>query len=439
LTNIINGLAGNLTIYNNTDKAATPSVEFQYPSFTFDLPIDLNVGGQGGGLYLEDVNTSGTHVWENVISDAGGIWRNGSKGQTILTATNTYTGGTLLTDGPLGVATNSVFNSGAIVAGPLGTGTLTVDTRSGSPMIFASGGAVSVGNAITWYSNNVVGPAFVILGSNELTFAGDVDFNETNRLIDVSNTAVAVFAGPITDDGLVLGLSISGTGDLYLDGTNTYTGGTTNSANLLAGSGSVAGPVIVQAGGTLGGGGPDAIGTFTIGSYLDLSGNISVRVNKSLTQTSDEIVASGGATNLGTGTVTVNNLGSAFLVGDKFTLFGAPVVNGGAMSVTGGEVQWTNNLAVDGSISVLSLTPPPPPPSPSINAASSSGGNLIFSGTNGTAGGTYYVLESTNLALPVSEWTVLSTNLFGPGGAFSVTNPITPTPGKYFILEIPNP
>jgi hypothetical protein len=109
------------------------------------------------------------------------------------------------------------------------------------------------------------------------------------------------------------------------------------------------------------------------------------------------------------------------------------------MSVTGGGVQWTNNLAVDGSISVLSITPPPPPPSPAINAASSSGGNLIFSGTNGTSGGTYYVLESTNLALPVSEWTVLSTNLFGPGGAFSVTNPITPTPGKYFILEIPNP
>ncbi|HEX4122442.1 MAG TPA: hypothetical protein VH619_17640 [Verrucomicrobiae bacterium] len=435
LTNIIKGLAGNLTIYNNTDKAATPSVEFQYPSFTFSLPIDLNVGGNGGGLYLEDVNASGVHVWSGIISDAGGVWRNASGGETLLTATNTFTGGTLLTLGPLGVATNSVIASGAVVAGPLGVGTLTVDTRSGSPDIFASGGPISVGNAITWYSNNVVGPAFVISGSNELSFSGDVDMNQTNRSIEVSNTASAVFSGTITDDGLGVGISIAGTGELYLDGTNIYTGGTTNSANLLAGTGIVLGPVVVQSGGAIGGGDPAGIGTFTIDNFLDLSGNVFVRVNRSLAQKGDQIVATGGATNLGSGTVTVDNIGAALELGDRFVIFGGALVNGGALTVTGAGVQWTNNLAVDGSISVLSLTPPPPPPTPTISGASEVGGNIVFSGTNGASGGTFYVLETTNIALPLADWTVVSTNTYGPGGIFSVTNSITPVPGKYFILE----
>jgi hypothetical protein len=263
--------------------------------------------------------------------------------------------------------------------------------------------------------------------------------DDTNRAIEVSDTASAVFSGVITDDGDDAGITVSGTGAFYLDGANIYTGGTTNAGGLLAGTGSVQGPVVVQPGATLGAGDPAGIGKFTINSSLTLSGNVFIRVNKSLSLSNDTVVVTGGATNLGSGTVTVSNLGPALVVGDTFTLFSEPVVGGGALTVTGGgATQWSNNLAVNGSISVLSLTPPPPPPPPSINAASASGGNLIFSGTNGTAGGPYYVLATTNIALPISAWAVVSTNSFGPGGVFSVTNPINGgTPSQYFILEIP--
>jgi hypothetical protein len=63
-------------------------------------------------------------------------------------------------------------------------------------------------------------------------------------------------------------------------------------------------------------------------------------------------------------------------------------------------------------------------------------GSGIFSGTNGTAGLTYVVLSSTNLALALSNWTTVSTNVFGTASTFSVTNPIG-AGSKYFVLKVP--
>ncbi len=129
LTNILNGISGNLTFVDNATKSGSPAIELTYPNIAFNLPVNLNVG-TGGGLILGDYNTSGVHAWENIISGAGQIQRNAAGGQTVLEATNTYSGGTILTSGQLGVATNSVFISGGLVSGPLGTGNLIVDTRT---------------------------------------------------------------------------------------------------------------------------------------------------------------------------------------------------------------------------------------------------------------------------------------------------------------------
>jgi len=77
-------------------------------------------------------------------------------------------------------------------------------------------------------------------------------------------------------------------------------------------------------------------------------------------------------------------------------------------------------------------------PQPVINNTVVSGGNLIFSGTNGTASGTYYVLTSTDVASPLGSWTPVLTNTFGPGGVFSVTNAINPaTPKRFYLLKLP--
>jgi hypothetical protein len=66
------------------------------------------------------------------------------------------------------------------------------------------------------------------------------------------------------------------------------------------------------------------------------------------------------------------------------------------------------------------------------------GGNLIISGTNssGTAGGTYYVRATNNVAIPMASWPRISTNTYGVGGAFSVTNQILPgVPRNFYRIE----
>ena len=62
----------------------------------------------------------------------------------------------------------------------------------------------------------------------------------------------------------------------------------------------------------------------------------------------------------------------------------------------------------------------------------------MIAGTNGVAGSTYYVLSSTNAALPVASWTSVATNVFDAGGNFSFTNAVEATiPALFYLLESP--
>ena len=76
---------------------------------------------------------------------------------------------------------------------------------------------------------------------------------------------------------------------------------------------------------------------------------------------------------------------------------------------------------------------------PVITSLQLSGTNLIFSGTNGgPAGSPFYTLTSTNLILPLADWAMVATNVFGPGGGFRFTNPWSPSvPQSFFILRLP--
>jgi methionine-rich copper-binding protein CopC len=76
------------------------------------------------------------------------------------------------------------------------------------------------------------------------------------------------------------------------------------------------------------------------------------------------------------------------------------------------------------------------PPAISINSSSltSAGpGNVVLSGTGGTAGQSYAVLSATNVTLPMASWTPLVTTVFGPGGSFSYTNVVNPGTPKLFL------
>jgi hypothetical protein len=76
------------------------------------------------------------------------------------------------------------------------------------------------------------------------------------------------------------------------------------------------------------------------------------------------------------------------------------------------------------------------PPQPGIKSINVASGKVVLSGTNGTAGLTYSVLSSTNLALPLGGWTPLATDVFGTGGAFNWTNAIDPAkPQSFYIIK----
>jgi hypothetical protein len=81
----------------------------------------------------------------------------------------------------------------------------------------------------------------------------------------------------------------------------------------------------------------------------------------------------------------------------------------------------------------------PPLVSPTIQHISLSGGNIVLSGTNNSGpGGTYHVLASTNLPLPLSNWMVLTNASFDSKGDFLFTNAFATTnPWLFYILRVP--
>jgi alpha-tubulin suppressor-like RCC1 family protein len=75
-------------------------------------------------------------------------------------------------------------------------------------------------------------------------------------------------------------------------------------------------------------------------------------------------------------------------------------------------------------------------PQPGIANISLANTNLVLSGTNGESGRNYITLMSTNLALPVNQWTSVATNFLATDGAFSITatNAVNPNAAQAFYV-----
>lgn len=293
-------------------------------------------------------------------------------------------------------------------------------------------GTTTVGGSITLNVGN--NGSTGSLGTGNTTVSGTLTFNRTGSYS---------YGGNISGTGPV---NKAASGTVTLTGACTYTGATTVSAGTLLMNNTNASAITVSSGGTLGGtgvfggavtvnsGGTLALGngTLSASNNVSIAGNVSVSVNKSLTPSSGMAIVTGTLANTGTGTITVNNAGPGLVAGDTFQLFSQPVSGGNNLTITGSGVQWANNLAANGSISVVG-----PLPQPEINKFSLVGTNLVISGTNGYAGGQYYELASTNVALPLSSWKPVWTNTFLSGGLFSITNPIKPgTPQQFYLLQV---
>jgi autotransporter-associated beta strand protein len=384
----INGVAGKTLIMTQPDLTTTNRYRIYGNNTAMDSALEVDGAivpyPPVNGTTLSFYHSSGSQIYNGVISGAAALISRAS-GLTVLNGQNTYSGGTIPTTGTFGLGADSTPTVGTVTSGPLGTGPLFVvpelPNTTGNGTVLAFGGARTVGNPIQYLSgtNN---QTLIVGGTNALTLTGPVTLNgidgpgnATNRIFQMNNTALTTLSGIISDGGQGFGFVKTGTGVLALASIETYTGPTLISNGVLRVNGSLAAgsAVTVATNGTLGGTGtingtvtvlnggaiaPGAsIGTLTINNNLSLAGNLTIEVNKTNSQTSDQTVVSGTLANTGVGTINVANLGPALAQGDTFALFNKAVSGGGSMTVTGGGrgVNWTNKLAVDGSISVLSV------------------------------------------------------------------------------------
>lgn len=289
---------------------------------------------------------------------------------------------------------------------------------------------IYVGSGAGQFRTGTAGPSYYL--GNEITLNAGA-----NPVFNPDATFTITCGGVIGGLG---GLSKGKTGTVVFTNNNTYGGNTTINAGILTltGLGSISNsPVItVQSGATfdvsgvtagfellstqtLKGGGTingsvtasgtispgTSLGTLTFNNDLTIAGNLVIEVNNSLSPSNDVISVAGALTNAGTGTLTVTNAGFHLTAGDVFPIFNQPVPNGDALTiVASGGIQWTNKLAVDGTIEVLSA--PAPVPATDLAVTPSGSTSYILSALGGP-NATYFVFASTNVALPMQSWWVI--------------------------------
>jgi hypothetical protein len=147
-----------------------------------------------------------------------------------------------------------------------------------------------------------------------------------------------------------------------------------------------------------------------------------------------------------TNTVLAGNAGSNYV----FKVDGVPVATN---SVSGGQASYTNSTLSAGVHAIsaefrgdANYAPSTNSLSQTVNVATApgiggiflSGTNLVILGSNGTAGVNYYVLTTTNLLLPMTNWSIMSTSQFGTGGSVNFTSPLDPNSVQLFYrLRLP--
>ena len=171
--------------------------------------------------------------------------------------------------------------------------------------------------------------------------------------------------------------------------------------------------------------------SITIGQNLHATGNFALagnavfNVNKSSSPSNVLVTVDGTLNNTGGGNgITVNNGGPALAAGDSFKLFSGPLVNGNLLTISGGGLAgglaWSNSLAVDGSIKVVSSVVTPP-----VLGVTQSGNTLNFSWSGA------YKLQSQTNALNAG----LSSHWYDyPGGGTSPVNGVTINPANATVF-----
>jgi len=269
--------------------------------------------------------------------------------------------------------------------------------------------------------------------------------------------AANTYTGPtVIGAGLTLALggsgSIAGSALIFFGGSNAANNSldvsgrsdqtlTLASGQTLAGIGSINGSLVVSPGAILSPSGTNitlrttegssSTGIIAASNTITLNGTTVVKLNGS--GVNDQVRSGAGITCGGTLNL-VNISGAPLADGNSFKVFSAASYAGSFASLTpatpGSGLVWGTSQLNAGVINVVAA------PQPVINSVKISEGNLIFSGTNGLASGTFYVLTATNLTTPATNWVTLSTNSFNANGSFNVTNVINPgAPQRFYCIK----
>ena len=408
------------------------------------LATGILKSGSGSSLLTLQGSNTGTNTLAQVINDLGGtttLNKSGS-GKWVLTGANTYGGTTTVSGGTLSVSSDGNLGTAPGSATP---NSLTLD-----------GGALSASAGFTLNANR--GIALGPTGTNSLgaNAAGD-------GTIDVVGGQTLVYGGIMANNTTTNsgGLVKTGAGTLTLSGANTYTGNTIIGGGTLAlsGSGSFADStnIIIDSGATL-----DVSGVG--GGYVLAAGQTLVATNGATTTLAGSVNASAGTLVIGytngVPTINVTNGALTFLAAGTATKVntengGTPLaagsykliakLNGGSVAGTapgtvtiGGDGVATNTSFLSISNSELYLVVPSATVvlhPPTLSSIGLSGGAVVlnFSGTNGQ---TYQILSSTNVALPLTNWTSIASGTFA-GTPVNYTNTSPVDPQRFYIITSP--
>ncbi|HFD9421916.1 TPA: autotransporter-associated beta strand repeat-containing protein, partial [Salmonella enterica] len=231
-----NNISGSGQVVKSGDDALALSGANSYTGGTLissGTLVATNVDALGSGDVTDnatlELNTGGT--FDNAISGSGQVVKSGDKTLT-LSGSNTYTGGTLISDGTLVASNVEALGTGDVTDNAtleLNTSGTFDNVISGSGQVVKSGDdALTLSGSNTYRGGTLISSGTLVASNVEALGSGDV----TNDAVLELNTG-GTFDNTISGSGRVVK---SGDGALTLSGANSYSGGTLISdGTLIAG------------------------------------------------------------------------------------------------------------------------------------------------------------------------------------------------------------
>jgi autotransporter-associated beta strand protein len=364
-------------------------------------------------------------------------------------------------------------NNYSVVYRPADGGTVTVaaagHTCAGTATFCGSGGSVKLG-IDNGFSTNIlyVGTGTIDLHGFNQTVGGVAVYsgsgvilnNGTNAsTLTINTTGTNGFAvtSSIQDGSQPISVVKEGTGRQSLNNAvHTYTGNTTvNNGELRLGAtlgntavsvnsgasftvnsaATVAGTITVNSGGTLSPGAATTIGVLTNTSTVTLNAGSTnwFRVNAATTLC-DRLVANNVSYG---GTLVVTNLSATTLTnGQVFQIVSATTPTGNFINATNVTILPNGTGMFNpatGELTVVSTGSGAPG---NFSGISVSGTTLTLTVTNGSPGGPWILLESTNLLIPVAQWWTNRTGTYDGSGNLTTNILNTATnPAAFYLLK----